>query len=232
MATTYPFSIDTNTSLPPAPTTVDGYVYIDYDLSAIEAIETELGVLPSSSYPNVRTRLDVLESRINNPCVPTGGDYISIGSTPVTIIAGFGDPNLTSVSANPGSLFLREDGTTDQGIYAMRTDGYWYQVMGTGGGGGKSGVTNITSSNSPYQVISTDNVIAANSTSGTITVNLPPSPAAGDEYVIKDSNGQSVLHNITINGGAINIDGSSTLVMNSAYQAVTVIYSGSSWNVL
>lgn len=110
MATTYPFSIDNDTSLPPAPSTVDGYQYINTNTGAIEAIETELGVLPSSSYPDVRTRLDVLESRINNPCVPTGGDYISIGGTPVTIIAGVGNPNVTMVSANPGSMYLREDG--------------------------------------------------------------------------------------------------------------------------
>ena len=231
MATTYPFSIDNDTSLPPAPSTVDGYQYINTNTGAIEAIETELGVLPSSSYPDVRTRLDVLESRINNPCVPTGGDYISIGGTPVTIIAGVGNPNVTMVSANPGSMYLREDGYGSQDVYTKGSDGYWYQV-GAGSGGGKSGVTSITSANSPYQVVSTDNIIAANSTVGPITVNLPPSPTTGDTYFVKDSFGQSATNHITLNGGAINIDGSSTYVMASTYEAVTIFYNGTMWNVI
>ncbi len=36
-------------------------------IDAVEAIEHELGVTPSSVYANVRARLDILESRINNP---------------------------------------------------------------------------------------------------------------------------------------------------------------------
>jgi len=231
MPTTYPFAIDSDTSLPSAPSSVDGYTYINANTGAIEAIETELGVLPSSSYLNVRTRLDVLESRINNPCVPTGGDYISISGTPVTIIAGVGNPNIIDVTANPGSLYLREDGYGTQDVYTMGSDGYWYQV-GAATGGAKSGITNIAFANSPYQVVSTDNIIAANSTDGPITVNLPSSPNEGDQYIVKDSNGTAATNNITINGGSINIDGSSTYIMSETYEAVTLVFNSVQWNIL
>jgi hypothetical protein len=228
VTTTYPFTIDNNTSLPPAPSSIDGYIYINGNLGAIEAIETELGPLPSSSYPDVRTRLDVLESRINNPCVPTGGDYISIGGTSVTITAGTGDPNVNHVSAYPGSVYLREDGTNDQTMYGMNTDGYWY-VVGAAAGS-KTGVTNVSSS--PYNVVPTDNILAVNASSGPITVNLPASPSAGDEYVIKDANGISATNHITVNGSSINVDGSSSYVIMSAYEALTVAYNGTEWSVL
>jgi hypothetical protein len=231
MATTYPFAVDNSTSLPPAPSTVDGYTYINANTGAVEAIETELGVLPSSSYPSVRVRLDVLESRINNPCVPTGGDYISIGGTDVTIIAGYGDPNVTAVSAFPGSLYLRQDGYNDQTLYSMNTDGYWFQV-GAATGGSKTGITNITSSNSPYNVVSTDNIIAANSTGGPITINLPSSPNEGDVYQVKDSNGTAVTNNITVNGSGHNLDGSPNYVMSVDYESLDLVFNGSQWSVL
>ena len=94
----YPSQLDNSTSLPPAPSGPDGYsVPINADISAIEAIETELGVTPSGPYATVRTRLDILESRINNPCVPVNSDFISIGNIGITVIAGQGDPNALAV---------------------------------------------------------------------------------------------------------------------------------------
>ena len=98
-------------------------------ISAIENIETELGILPSGPYADVRTRLDVLESRINNPNIPApSGQFITIGNTDVFVVAGYGDPTTNSVVAAPGSIYLREDGYTNQGLYSMRPDGYWYQI--------------------------------------------------------------------------------------------------------
>ena len=126
MTSQYPNAIDNQITLPPAP---DGYISINAAISAIGNIENELGILPAGAYPNVRIRLDVLESRINNPNSSIGsGNSIIIGGTDVYVIAGSGDPSVTNPIANPGSLYLREDGYNIQGLYSMRPDGTWHQI--------------------------------------------------------------------------------------------------------
>ncbi len=96
-------------------------------IEAVEAIEHELGVTPSSVYSSVRVRLDVLEARINNPLVPspTVDNPFIIGNSGVTISTGNGEP---TANETPGSLYLREDGYTGDGLYAKRVDGNWYRV--------------------------------------------------------------------------------------------------------
>ena len=94
---------------------------------AVEAIEQELGLLPSGVYSTVRVRLDILEARINNPLAPspTVTNPFTIGLSGVTLESGFGVP---TQSRTPGSLFLREDGYVDQGLYAYRPDGQWHII--------------------------------------------------------------------------------------------------------
>jgi hypothetical protein len=99
-------------------------------IAAVEAIEDELGNLPKGPYATVRTRLDILEARINNPFTPAPNalNPFYIGNTGVSIQTGFGDPNALQVAAIPGSLYLREDGYNIQGLYTFRGDGYWHQI--------------------------------------------------------------------------------------------------------
>lgn len=99
-------------------------------VAAVEAIEIELGLLPAGAYATVRTRLDILEARINNPFAPAPNTLnpFYIGNTGVSIQTSFGNPNDLNVLAIPGSLYLREDGYNDEGLYAFRPDGYWHQI--------------------------------------------------------------------------------------------------------
>lgn len=125
--TLYPNSIDDSTTLPPA--TGDDAVSVNASIAAIEAIETELGILPSGVYASVRTRLDILEARVNNPYspYPTVVNPFYIGTTGVSIRAGIGDPNVLQLLAVPGSLYLRQDGYSDA-LYSFRGDGYWLLI--------------------------------------------------------------------------------------------------------
>lgn len=100
--------------------------------SSVISIEEELGLQPQGVYADVRTRLDILEARINNPYAPAP-DVLNpffIANTGVTIQAGFGDPSFVLAVPPPkaGSLFLREDGYNDQGLYSFRPDGYWHLI--------------------------------------------------------------------------------------------------------
>lgn len=92
----------------------------------VAEIQDNLGTNPGGAYANTRVRLDILENRINNPLVPspTVDNPFIIGNDGVTISTGTGLPTESRVD---GSLFIRQDGYTVQGLYARR-DGYWKQV--------------------------------------------------------------------------------------------------------
>jgi hypothetical protein len=98
--------------------------------ASVNSIEEELGPSPEGVYASVRTRLDILEARINNPYAPAPSvnNPFFIGNSGVTIQDGYGDPSSQQVPATPGSLFLREDGYNVQGLYAFRPDGQWHQI--------------------------------------------------------------------------------------------------------
>lgn len=93
-------------------------------------------------------------------------------------------------------------------------------------------VTNITNSNSPYSVLSTDYIIAADSGGGAITVTLPASPTTGRTIVIKDRDGDAATTNITINGNGKNIDGNSSYTIAIAYESISLTYTGVQWSIL
>lgn len=94
--------------------------------TAIIAIEKELGITPKGVYADVRTRLDILESRIDNLNAPHIGwsDPLFLGNSGVSIIAGYGYPIINSAE---GSLYLREDGYDVEGLYSRR-NGLWQQI--------------------------------------------------------------------------------------------------------
>lgn len=96
-------------------------------IAVVEAIEYELGVTPSSVYQNVRARLDILESRINNPYTPspTVTNPFLIGNTGNSITVGSGVP---SSLEQPGSVYLRTDGYYSQTLYTRGTDSNWHLI--------------------------------------------------------------------------------------------------------
>ena len=195
---------------------------------AIIAIENELGITPSSVYASIRTRLDILEARINNPFAPAPNvpAPFFIGNTGVTISVGVGLPTENRI---PGALYLREDGYNAQGLYAMRVDGYWHQVT-TDPGINRIIHATITHSLSPYTVTLLDDFIPVNSSSGPVTITLPASPILGKGYTIADQNGTALTNNITVSGNGFNINGLGSFVLNTNYQLVTVIFNGVNWS--
>lgn len=81
-------------------------------------------------------------------------------------------------------------------------------------------------------ITTADYNVIVNKTSGAATVvNLPASPSAGDTYVIKDGKGDANTNNLTVTPNTGTIDGASTYVMNVNYQAITVLYNGTQWNL-
>ena len=83
-----------------------------------------------------------------------------------------------------------------------------------------------------YNVSNDDEFIAVDTLTNTsaITVTLPASPSTGDFYIVKDTTGSCNTYNITIQGNGNNIDGSGSLVLNTNYASVSLIFDGAGWN--
>jgi hypothetical protein len=99
-----------------------------------------------------------------------------------------------------------------------------------------SGTSNFNYTNvntSPYVVTATDEYLSVDSSGGAITVQLPNAATLGRAYIIKDRTGSAAVHNITVTtvGGAVNIDGAVTFVMNTAYEAINVLGNGTTYEV-
>ena len=88
----------------------------------------------------------------------------------------------------------------------------------------EKGYATITDSNSPYAAVAGAQIFA-NTTANPIEIDLPSSPAVGDEITIIDTRGTFNSNNLTIdrNGQPIN-SGTSNIVLNTNGQAITLVY--------
>lgn len=85
-----------------------------------------------------------------------------------------------------------------------------------------------------YSISELDQIILVDSTAAIRTVTLPSAVTMpGRRYTIKDWKGQSATHNITVGTTASqNIDGSSTAVLSTNYQAIEVASDGANWSII
>lgn len=99
-----------------------------------------------------------------------------------------------------------------------------------------SGITSVSYTNvntSPYVVLSTDEYLSVDSSGAPITIELPNAATLSRLFVIKDRTGSAATNHITVTtvGGAVNIDGATTFVMNTAYQSIQLIGNGSTYEI-
>lgn len=94
--------------------------------------------------------------------------------------------------------------------------------------------TGITHADTPYTVTATDDVIGADVTAGVITIRVPNAPSTGRTFTIKDISGLAAASNITITtpGGIVNIDDATTFVIDTAYQAVEIMFNGTKYIII
>lgn len=91
--------------------------------------------------------------------------------------------------------------------------------------------TTIDNTDSPYNMLNNQFRIDADTTSGNIQINLPPSPNLGQCHVIKDSAGTSTGFPITIQGNGNTIDGSTAFVIAQPYESFTFYFNGIEWKL-
>lgn len=97
--------------------------------------------------------------------------------------------------------------------------------LGTGSGSFATKYTNVNFAASPYTILSTDYYISCDTSGGAITLNFPNAPTANRQWVVKDRTGNSGTNNITVTtpGGVVTFDGSTSYLINTAYQAINML---------
>lgn len=85
----------------------------------------------------------------------------------------------------------------------------------------------------PFVVGSTDSFLSVDCSAVPITVQLPDAPAGYSYWIIKDRTGNASIRNITVTTvtGAVLFDGAATYIMNTNYQAITVMFNGTSYEI-
>ena len=86
---------------------------------------------------------------------------------------------------------------------------------------------------SPYTVLTDDVYLSVDSSGGPITILFPNSALSGEPYIVKDRTGNASVNNITVTtvGGTVTIDGVTSFLMDSAYQSISLVGNGISYEI-
>lgn len=125
---------------------------------------------------------------------------------------------------DPAVVFPAQAGNSGN---LLKTDGaspFW-SVSGLG-------PVTVRTTGASYTASSSDIVIVNLTTSAIFTVNLPASPIAGNQVLVKDGKGIASSYSLTISGNGKTIDGASTVLIDRDYGAAWLVYNGTQWNVL
>ncbi len=100
-------------------------------------------------------------------------------------------------------------------------------------GGGILNLTAITDADTPYTVLAADEYLSCDVSGGVLTIRLANAPTTGRVVILKDAGGDAATNNITVTtvGGAVNIDGAATFVMNTNFEAANFIFNGATYEV-
>ena len=91
--------------------------------------------------------------------------------------------------------------------------------------------TNVTTT--PYVVTATDYYLSVDTSTLAITIELPNAPTTYRLFVVKDRIGNAMANNVSITtvGGAVTIDGETTYTLNQPFEAVDILFNGTSYEI-
>lgn len=177
---------------------------------------------------------------------PTAGNLNVVGdTTTITVVGNPGTSTLTISTVGTGvmnTLTGNSGGAVPPtaGNINVVGDGVSVNVVGNPGTStltiSATGITTLNYTDvttTPYVVLTTDDYISVDSSTIPITIRLPNTNATGRVFIIKDRSGNASANNITVTtvGGAVNIDGATTFVMNTNFESIEVIFNGTSYEV-
>jgi hypothetical protein len=152
----------------------------------------------------------------------TGG---AVGANPVTFTVNLVGDGAQGVSVNgtPGTyteeITVADATTLQKGVVTLPT-----QVIGLA-------YTNVTTAMSPYTVLATDYFLSCDATAGAITIRLPNTTTSKRELIVKDRVGIAGTNpiNITTVGGAVTIDGATTVTFTDNYESLEMLFNGTTY---
>lgn len=194
-----------------------------------------------------------------SPVVPDGsGDITIAGGSNINTAGGANTLTINlddavSVVTSLTSPAINLTGATQYAVAVYGSSGALSEVSGVGTSGqvltsngagsnptwqdtgwGNLTVTELDNTDSTYTVLSTDEVLSCDVSSGTLAIDLPNSTDTGRRIFIKDNSGNANTNNITLStpGGTVTIDGSTSYAMNTDYQSVLVLFDGTNYIIL
>lgn len=187
-------------------------------------IDSAAGSLILSSGEDVADSIQILADAggIDITCAAgAAGQDIDITNTGGSI-------NITATESDSAAIVINASGAA----------GAVQILSGTGGVVFDSGmVVNVTAkanADTPYTVLGSDYLIAADVSAGVLTVTLPAAPATGRVVLVMDVSGNAGANNITIGGNGKNISAAGTAagskLIDSAYGGMYLIYTGTIWS--
>jgi hypothetical protein len=197
-----------------ATTSTAGVSALATNAQAIAGVNTTNAVTPSSLAAKLGTQTahSILIAEGTGSAFtalgPATNGQIPIGSTGA-------DPILANLTAGPNISITNGAGSITIGSSSSTVASMYKSV------------------NSNYTVAVTDYYISVDSSGGPITVTFPNAPATDQIFIIKDRLGTSATNNITITtaGGAIDIDGSTSYIIKTNYEALNLLFNGTSYEV-
>jgi len=152
---------------------------------------------------------------LSSPLVIVDGDFESTQRSIMSAIIQF-----QTISIN-----IDQVGSTSPGGDDLRLILYFVSSEESGE---VSTVTIIDNTDSPYNVVATDRFISVDSSSGNVIINLlAPASSTGIPLDIKKSD-NSTTYSITVSG---NIDSDTSVVLDSPWQALSIISNGTIYNI-
>lgn len=176
-----------------------------------------------------------LSFNISQPFTISAQSNVGISGTAGDLVLSAG--NATGVTSTGGNLILSSGSGTglNGNILIKSSSNTVVQVsdnkLETKRGRRRNIASTFVTTNN-YIITDDNDVIVVDATTSSLTIKLPPSPAAGDTYDIKDGVGIAATNNIIIDGNGKTIDGLATQTMSFNYSSVTLIYNGTQWNII
>lgn len=126
--------------------------------------------------------------------------------------------NTTAVLADSNTFLIYINGVLRQ-ITAAEAKNYFSSNLN---------ITNVTFADSPYQSVTSDEVINVDASGGNVTV-LLYALAEGEQIRVKKIDASA--NTVTIDGNGANIDGASTKIISSQYDSDHLVGGTSEWGL-
>lgn len=196
---------------------------------AVQTNITEVGALVQGSLSAGFTPVTVPLGGTGDTSLTLRGMLYGNGTSPVGVTAGLTDGQVVigSSSGAPAAA------TITAGPNITITPGANTITISALSGSDVVAYTGVNHAASPYTALTTDYYISCDVTAGVITIKLPDAPSTGRTFVIKDKVGLAATSNITITSvsGVITLDGATTFVMNTAYEAANLVFNGTNYEI-